>query len=91
MPHDHYYRRVFADAGPLGRPHGALRSGWTHERIAVTARSQGGALSLMAVAPGQNRYRGSPSTCRSCAEIERAIGLIEHPIPMPKVARATSR
>jgi cephalosporin-C deacetylase len=75
-PHDHYYRRVFADAVRCVEATAAF-DGVDAERIAVTGASQGGALSLAVAALAPERIVATAPDVPFLCDIERAIGLVD--------------
>lgn len=75
-PADHYYRRLFADAVRAVEAAAAFE-GVDARRIAVTGRSQGGALSLAAAALAPELVVGCAPDVPFLCDIERAIGLVD--------------
>jgi cephalosporin-C deacetylase len=84
-PADHYYRRLFADAVRAVEAVAAF-DGVDPGRIAVTGRSQGGALSLAAAALAPERVVACAPDVPFLCDIERAIGLVDTD-PYVEVAR----
>ena len=75
-PADHYYRRLFADAVRAIEAAAAF-DGVDADRIVVTGRSQGGALSLAAAALAPDAVAGCAPDVPFLCDIERAIGLVD--------------
>jgi cephalosporin-C deacetylase len=75
-PADHYYRRLFADAVRAVEAAAAF-DGIDATRIAVTGRSQGGALSLAAASLAPDSVVACAPDVPFLCDIERAIGLVD--------------
>ncbi len=75
-PADHYYRRLFADAVRAVEAAAAFE-GVDPRHIAVTGRSQGGALSLAAASLAPDLVVGCLPDVPFLCDIERAIGLVD--------------
>ena len=75
-PADNYYRRLFADAVRAVEAAAAF-DGVDAARIAVTGRSQGGALSLAAASLAPDLVVGCAPDVPFLCDIERAIGLVD--------------
>jgi cephalosporin-C deacetylase len=84
-PNDHYYRRLFADAVRAVEAAAAF-DGVDPRRVAVTGRSQGGALSLLAAALAPQLVAACAPDVPFLCDIERAVGLVDTE-PYVEVAR----